>query len=159
MAAAASEPPHAPRLAGAGDLAALIALSGRLVREAEGVAPSPLFLQRTEQLTRASLDNPDHRIFLIEVGAPPAVVATLRAEIRRAGAGAPPLGFITEVFVEPAFRRRGLTRSLLARAEGFLRENAIAEVRLETQLGHAAAEAFWRRQGFQPFRTVWRRGV
>jgi len=150
---------HAPRLAQPGDLAALVALSGRLVREAEGVAPSPLFLQRTQALTASALSHPGNRIYLVEAGEPPAAVATLRVEIRLPGAGAPGLGFITEVFVDPPYRRRGLARAMLARAEGFLREQGIVEVRLETQLGHAAAEAYWRRQGFQPFRTVWRRGV
>ena len=140
-------------------LAALVTLSGRLVREAEGVAPSPLFLQRTQDLTIDALRDPDCRIFLVEAGAPPVAIATLRVEIRRSGESAPALGFITEVFVEPSYRRRGLTRSLLARAEGFLREQEIAEVRLETQLGHAAAETFWRKQGFQAFRAVWRRGI
>lgn len=159
MLAADPELLHPPRLAQAGDVAALVALSGCLVREAEGVAPSPLFLQRTQELTRSALHHPDCRIFLVEAGTPPAIVATLRVEIRRPLEGAPGLGFITEVFVESAYRRRGLTRSLMAHAEGFLRENDIAEVRLETQLGHAAAEAYWRRQGFQPFRAVWRRGV
>ena len=159
MAALAQDSLHPPRLAKSGDVAALVALSGRLVREAEGVAPSPLFLQRTQELTLSALHHPDCRIFLVEAGLPPVPVATLRVEIRRPLAGAPGLGFITEVFVEPPFRRHGLIRSLMARAEGFLREQGIDEVRLETQIGHAAAEAFWCRQGFQPFRTVWRRGV
>ena len=159
MASAAEELLHPPRLALPEDVPALVALSGLLVREAEGVAPSPLFLQRTRDLTLEALNDPDCRIYLIEAGAPPAAIATRRVEIRRSGGGAPAMGFITEVFVEPDFRRRGLTRSLLARAEGFLREKEVDEIRLETQLGHAAAETFWRRQGFQPFRAVWRRGI
>ena len=157
--AAAEELLHPPRLAGPDDVAALVALSGLLVREAEGVAPSPLFLQRTRDLTIEALQDRDSRIYLIEAGAPPVAIATLRVEIRRSGGGAPAMGFITEVFVEPPYRRRGLTRSLLARAEGFLREQEVVELRLETQLGHAAAETYWRRQGFQPFRAVWRRGI
>ncbi len=147
------------RVAGPGDLETLVALACRLSREAERIpAVSASFVAATTLSTRAALASPDQRIWLTEsVGARPEPLATLRAELRRDPEGAPQCGFLCDVFVDERWRGRGLGAALLERAFEFLRERGATEVRLETQLGHAAAESFWESRGFHPFRTVWRR--
>lgn len=149
------------RLAGADDLPALLEFSLQLARCADpGVSPDDAFARATSSAILRALASRESRIWLMESAAdPPRAVATLRAEIRLHADGVTPFGYISEVFVEPALRRRGLMRQLMEKACEFIAASGAAEVRLETRLGHADAEAYWRHLGFQPYRTLWRRGV
>ena len=67
--------------------------------------------------------------------------------------------YLEDLSVLPEFRRRGLMRLLLEKARDYIAASGAAEIRLETQLGHADAETYWRHLGFQPYRTLWRKGV
>src|SRR5258706_114626 len=123
-------------------------------------AAPPVWPGSASTAARRSLASPQCRVWLMESAAdPPRAAATLRAEIRRHADGVTPFGYLSEVFVEPELRRRGIMRTLVDRAREFCAASGAAELRLETQLGHGEAEEFWRHLGFLPYRTLWRRGV
>jgi GNAT superfamily N-acetyltransferase len=149
------------RFAGVDDLPALLEFSLRLARSADPAAnPDAVFVKATTSAILRSLAGEQGRIWLMETAAdPPRIAATLRAEIRLHADGITPFGYVSEVFVEPEFRRRGLMRLLLEKARDYIAASGAAEIRLETHLGHAVAEAYWRHLGFQPYRTLWRRGI
>jgi GNAT superfamily N-acetyltransferase len=51
--------------------------------------------------------------------------------------------------IDPAWRRRGIGRLLMARLEGYCWDAGFREVRLETHAGWRAAVAFYERLGYQ----------
>jgi GNAT superfamily N-acetyltransferase len=64
---------------------------------------------------------------------------------------AEPYAELTELYVEPAFRRRGLARALIARAEQLARERGAAELLIMTGTGNAAAHALYRSEGYDTY--------
>jgi ribosomal protein S18 acetylase RimI-like enzyme len=54
---------------------------------------------------------------------------------------------LTELYVEPAFRRRGLGRALIAHAEQLAQERGASELIIMTGVGNAAALALYRAAG------------
>lgn len=66
---------------------------------------------------------------------------------------------VTECFVAPARRRRGIARRLVSRVLDVLDERRIARVRLQAAVGNPAALAFWGSLGFTPVETVLERDV
>lgn len=66
---------------------------------------------------------------------------------------------ITECFVAPARRRRGLARRLVSRLLDALDEKRIASVRLQAAVANPAGIAFWRSLGFEIVETVLEREV
>lgn len=61
---------------------------------------------------------------------------------------AQPHAELTELFVRPAYRRRGVGRALLACAEEMARQSGAGELMLLTGLDNTEAQAFYRAQGF-----------
>jgi ribosomal protein S18 acetylase RimI-like enzyme len=64
---------------------------------------------------------------------------------------AEPYAELTELYVEPAFRRRGLGRQLIARAEQLARERGAAELLIMTGTGNTAAQALYRSEGYDTY--------
>lgn len=58
-------------------------------------------------------------------------------------------GYIADVFVEPAHRRKGLTRRLIETCLRYLAGSGIRSVRLTNAFDNAAAEAAWPALGFR----------
>jgi ribosomal protein S18 acetylase RimI-like enzyme len=71
-----------------------------------------------------------------------------------AGPGLEREGEITDCFVAPARRRRGIARRLASRALDLLDERRISCVRLQAAVANPGAVAFWRSLGFEPIETV-----
>ena len=63
-------------------------------------------------------------------------------------------GEITDCFVAPPRRRRGIARRLASRALDLLDERRVSCVRLQAAVSNPAAVAFWRSLGFEPVETV-----
>ena len=66
---------------------------------------------------------------------------------------------ITECFVAPARRRRGLARRLVSRLLDVLDERQAGSVRLQASVANPAALAFWASLGFVAVETVLEREV
>ena len=56
---------------------------------------------------------------------------------------------ISTVYVEPAFRRRGVLRSLMDAAIGWSRERGLTEMRLQNAIDNPLALAAWDALGFR----------
>jgi ribosomal protein S18 acetylase RimI-like enzyme len=68
-------------------------------------------------------------------------------------------GEITECFVAPARRRRGIARRLASRMLDLLDERRVTCVRLQASGANPGALAFWASLGFEPVETVLEREV
>ncbi len=60
-----------------------------------------------------------------------------------------PVIFLQDLFVEPAHRRRGIARALMARVAAYARELGSPIVELTVRGDNNPAQAFYRRNGFQ----------
>jgi len=101
------------------------------------------------RLLEAVLRDPDSAIFVYEDGgsrfagfsairidrAPPILVEGERAEI-------------TDLWVEPGERRRGIGRALVASAVAWIRERGVERCEVRVSSGNAGGQAFWRDVGF-----------
>src|SRR5262245_12985267 len=58
---------------------------------------------------------------------------------------------LTELYVEPAFRRRGLGRALIGYAEELARARGASELLIMTGVGNAAAQALYRAVGYDTY--------
>lgn len=67
------------------------------------------------------------------------------AGLRRDEAG---LGWIHELFVDPAFRRRGVANALLALVDEFFEQRCPARVSVRVESGNEEGLRFWLRRGF-----------
>jgi ribosomal protein S18 acetylase RimI-like enzyme len=63
-------------------------------------------------------------------------------------------GHIDDVWVEPAYRHRGICRALIARLLGFFEGAQIEVLVLDYVIGNPEAEGTWKQFGFQPVLTV-----
>lgn len=72
---------------------------------------------------------------------------TVRADLRRRG-------FVTDLIVEEAWRRRGVGRLLLAEAEGIARDKGLKRLALGVVAGNGAAERTYAAAGFRPAATI-----
>ena len=68
-----------------------------------------------------------------------------------------PYGEVTELYVQPAFRRRGIARALLAAAEARARALGAPGVILFTGLKNTDAQAFYRAAGYHDYAVTMRR--
>ena len=59
-------------------------------------------------------------------------------------------GFIDELYVDPASRRGGVGRRLLAAAEAWLTERGMAHVELKVDVANVPTRRFWKDMGFAP---------
>jgi ribosomal protein S18 acetylase RimI-like enzyme len=68
-------------------------------------------------------------------------------------------GYITQLYVSPGQRRRGVGRLLVDQIVAWLASRGVAEVLLNIVPDETEAERFWRKQGFLPCRIRMRRRV
>src|SRR5688500_10766436 len=64
---------------------------------------------------------------------------------------AEPYAELTELYVDPAFRRRGLGRALIAHAEQLARARGAIDLLIMTGVGNAAAQALYRAAGYDTY--------
>jgi len=72
---------------------------------------------------------------------------------------AEPYAELTELYVEPAFRRRGLGRALIAYAEQLARARGASDLLIMTGVGNAAAQALYRAAGYDTYAVALNRKV
>jgi ribosomal protein S18 acetylase RimI-like enzyme len=72
---------------------------------------------------------------------------------------AEPYAELTELYVEPACRRRGVGRALLAHAEQLARARGASELLIMTGTGNAAAQALYRAAGYDTYAVALNRKV
>jgi ribosomal protein S18 acetylase RimI-like enzyme len=108
------------------------------------------------ELLRAVLRDPDAAVWLADPAAADGPAGFCIARVDQA----PPIlhetrrAEITDLFVRPAARRRGVGRALVAAARAFALGRGVR--RIEARVAHANAEgqAFWRALGFADFVDV-----
>src|SRR6478609_7451539 len=72
---------------------------------------------------------------------------------------AEPYAELTELYVEPAFRRRGLGRALIAHAEQLAHARGATDLVIMTGVGNAAAQALYRAAGYDTYAVALNRKV
>ena len=72
---------------------------------------------------------------------------------------AEPYAELTELYVEPAFRRRGLGRALIASAEQLARGRGATDLLIMTGVGNAVAQALYRAAGYDTYAVALNRKV
>jgi ribosomal protein S18 acetylase RimI-like enzyme len=72
---------------------------------------------------------------------------------------AEPYAELTELYVEPAFRRRGLGRALIAYAEQLAHARGATDLLIMTGVGNAAAQALYRAAGYDTYAVALNRKV
>ena len=68
-------------------------------------------------------------------------------------------GLLSNIYVEPAFRGRGIGAALLTAAEEAAAERGADEVLLEVMAKNEAARRFYRREGYDEFRVTMSRSL
>ncbi|WP_428409979.1 N-acetyltransferase family protein [Hyphococcus sp.] len=63
-------------------------------------------------------------------------------------------GFLSDIFVAPEVRRRGLARALVAAAEARFRDLGVTEMRLNVLGGNVGAMKFYEKAGFAPYEQI-----
>ena len=63
-------------------------------------------------------------------------------------------GHIDDVWVEPAYRHRGICRALMARLLEFFEQDRVDVLVLDYVVGNIEAESTWKQFGFQSVLTV-----
>ncbi len=138
------------------DLDAVVALWGQLA--ASHHAQDPRFhpassegLARYRLWMQEALADSDR--LLLVVDGEHSVAAFLHAQVQRVALslGARPSGYISDICVAPAQRRRGLGRSLVEEALVVFRHRGLERVGLNVAEHNADAEAFWQAMGFAPY--------
>jgi ribosomal protein S18 acetylase RimI-like enzyme len=99
---------------------------------------------------RRWLDNDDGETFVALTGGRTVgyITVYIRTQpdfwrIRRVGA-------ISGLMVQPAYRRRGIARQLLARARAFFEEKAVRHYTVYTAVGNRGAIEFYEQSGLRP---------
>lgn len=131
-----------------------ISLTEHHAREDPLYALRPGAEQEVRRLLLATLRDEDAAIWLAEQdgaaqgfcaaridAAPPIHDETLRAEI-------------TDLWVEPSARRRGLGRALVETALAWVAEQEVARVEVRVATRNAEGQGFWRALGFGDFVDV-----
>jgi ribosomal protein S18 acetylase RimI-like enzyme len=72
---------------------------------------------------------------------------------------AEPYAELTELYVEPEFRRQGVGRALIAYAEQLARARGAADLIIMTGVGNAAAQALYRTAGYDTYAVALNRKV
>jgi len=68
-------------------------------------------------------------------------------------------GFIADMFVDPAYRRRGIGRALFEQTAKWLRSCGVTSIELLAAERNAEGAAFWRAMGFEPYLQMLRYDV
>jgi GNAT superfamily N-acetyltransferase len=151
------------RRAGGAELADVTALWLALTRHHEALDPAfalrPGAEAEVRRLLEAHLGDPATAIFLADDAAPPDGFAI--AHLSRA----PPIhpetcrAEITDLFVAPAARRRGLGRALVAAATRWAKGRGAERLEARVVAGNDLGQAFWRSVGFASCVDVLQRRV
>jgi ribosomal protein S18 acetylase RimI-like enzyme len=72
---------------------------------------------------------------------------------------ADPYAELTELYVDPSFRRRGLGRALIGYAEQLARAHGATELLIMTGTGNVAAQALYRAAGYDTYAVALNRKV
>jgi ribosomal protein S18 acetylase RimI-like enzyme len=72
---------------------------------------------------------------------------------------AEPYAELTELYVEPKFRRRGVARALIAYAEQLAHARRADDLIIMTSVGNAAAQALYRSAGYDTYAVALNRKV
>lgn len=119
----------------------MLALFAEFIRESDG----PLGIDLEAEIAAgppAELDGPDGVLLLARVEGEPAGIGGVRFLDTEAAE-------VKSMFVSPAFRGRGIARTLLAELEGIARERGCARVRLDTSDYLTGAIALYRSAGYR----------
>jgi ribosomal protein S18 acetylase RimI-like enzyme len=125
-----------------------LALWKEEARSALFADPHPDAAARARQITASQLLD-DDQVFLLAISGTEAVGA-LRCTVTH---GSPMLrqaarGFLSAAYVRPAFRRRGVLRTLVAAAEAWCRERDAHDLRLHCTPENVEGNAAWEALGF-----------
>jgi ribosomal protein S18 acetylase RimI-like enzyme len=147
------------RLARRGDVPSLLMLWAAMVEENARLDPHlELHPDAREHMARAMAGWVDDgtRIVLVAEESPRLVVGFAAASLGPGnGIQAPDrLGQVTDCFVAPARRRRGIARRLATRLLDLLAERGAEVVRLQVSAHNAASFAFWTSLGYEPLEDV-----
>ncbi len=66
-------------------------------------------------------------------------------------------GYLTDIWVEPEWRRHGVAAALMAAAERWVREQGARRIELLVAANNAAAQALYRALGYEPVMQRWAR--
>jgi GNAT superfamily N-acetyltransferase len=151
------------RRAGRGDAAALAALWSELLRIHAALDPRAALREGAEaglesEVARA-LRDADTALWIADAEGGCAAFAAARLARTRALARESCRVEITELYVHPAARRRGLGRALVEAVLGWARERGAARAEVRVVARNESAQAFWRAQGFGDFVDVLDRGL
>jgi len=140
------------------DLATVVRLRLALLRE-HGDHPiysrlRPDAERRAREVFASQLTSTGEQMFLAEHEG--AVVGILRCveSISSPLLDPPRYGYVSSVYVEPAQRRHGVLRALLAAAEEWCRQRGIVELRLHSVYGDPVSSTAWEHVGFEPVEVV-----
>jgi GNAT superfamily N-acetyltransferase len=141
-------------------LAAMMERTGRLHATFEpGFALAPGWEAMQRGWLRRVLADPDWYVALATVAGQ--VAGCLMATLE----DAPPIyvlarrGFLSDVWVEEAWRRMGVTRALVAAAETWFRERGVSRIELSVAMANAPGRATWQRLGYHPTTERWARDL
>jgi len=143
------------RQAGESDLDRLVAMRLALQTHMERRNPSLWRLsevgraQARDKLTRLLQDA--DTLVLVAEGVGGGVIGIVIGHVQRQVELLPEIaGFIDTLFVEEAWRRRGVGTALVARLCRFFAQRNIEEVTLRYVIGNTEGEQFWTGLGFTP---------
>jgi ribosomal protein S18 acetylase RimI-like enzyme len=146
------------RIARRGDVPSLHALWQAMMAEHARLDPRLAMHPEAATWMAAQLGSwiaDPQRLMLVAEESARMVVGYVAARLLAAGApGHEREGEITDCFVAPARRRRGIARRLASRALDLLDERRVSCVRLQAAALNPGAVAFWRSLGFEPVETV-----
>lgn len=140
------------REATAEDLPAVMSLWRRLEEDQGRFRVMPVAAsieERARGFFTAAIADADSALFVAEAAGEIAGMALVKLESpsRMSDERSADIG---RVVVEPAWRRRGVARALIAAAEGFARARGARWISAKIFSGNAEALAFWAREGFEP---------
>ena len=146
------------RRAGPRDLDRLAALWTALLEHHAGLDPGYRVREGAEAawrgLARSLLSRPDAAIFVCDAAGEPAGLCAVEI------AQGPPFlaerarAEITELYVEPAARRRGVGRALALAALAFAGSRGAPRAEIRVHARNSEGRAFWQALGFEPFVDV-----
>ena len=143
-----------------GDLPALLALYRDYHKELESFGMP--YALREEELERVLRLRIRSRLILTELaldgdGAPAGFVfcSILRLANEYLCQGSASVGYLNDLYVSPALRRRGAARALTARAEDWLREQGVPTIQLQVLRGNPATRTYWEGVGMRAVGTLY----
>jgi ribosomal protein S18 acetylase RimI-like enzyme len=100
------------------------------------------------------LDSAVSVVLVAEDGAQMGPCGFLAAQVKRLpaylAAVNPKVGFVSEVYVRPAARRRRVGQALVQAAFEWFRRAQVGSIELHVLVKNDAAQTFWRELGFEP---------